>query len=217
MKRLIILRPGPGAGASVERGRAAGLETEPMPLFEIRPLPWTAPDPTRFDGILMTSANAPRHGGPELAKLKSLPVHAVGEATAAAARAAGFQVATVGTGGAAELAAKLRRGERLLHLAGRNRRDTGASETIPVYESAELPPPAALWKLSEAVVAVHSPRAGRRLAELVEDRTAITIAAISQAAAEACGAGWERVEVAAMPGDAALLALAAQLCKNTGE
>ena len=40
------------------------------------------------------------------------------------------------------------------------------------------------------------------------------IAAISPDAARAAGAGWERVEVADAPNDAALLALAARLCNN---
>ena len=48
---------------------------------------------------MLTSANAIRHGGAGLERLRSLPVHAVGEATAAAAREAGFAVAGIGEGG----------------------------------------------------------------------------------------------------------------------
>ena len=76
--------------------------------------------------------------------------------------------------------------------------------------------PAGLDAIDECVVAVHSPRAGRRLGELVDRRSRITIAAISPAAAEACGAGWKRVHAAPQPNDAALLALAARLCESPG-
>jgi len=46
----------------------------------------------------------------------------------------------------------------------------------------------------------------------VSDRGATSIAAISEAAAEAVGEGWARIEVADQPSDDALLALAARLC-----
>ena len=65
-----------------------------------------------------------------------------------------------------------------------------------------------------SVALVHSPRAGRRFAELVGDRGSIAIAAISPAAAEAVGEGWQAVAAAEEPGDDALLALAARLCNN---
>jgi uroporphyrinogen-III synthase len=168
MRRLIILRPEPGASASLERARALGIEAEAIPLFEIRPVAWTAPDPAGFDALLMTSANAARHGGSELARLVDLPVHAVGAATAAAARAAGFTVVGTGEGGVAELIAILPPGLRLLQLAGRHRRDVPGALAIAVYESVELPPTTAIRSVAGAVVAIHSPRAGRRLAELAK-------------------------------------------------
>ena len=215
MRPLVILRPQPGAGASAERARGMGLEVIVIPLFEVRPLPWTAPDPRDFDALVMTSANAARHGGPALDKLKGLPVHAIGEATAAAARGTGFQIATIGAGGAGQM--NLPPGRRLLHLAGLRRRAVEGATSIIVYESAELPPPDRLKSLRDAVIAVHSPRAGRRLAELAGDRSRLAIAAISAVAAEACGSGWRSVAVAAAPSDAALLALAAKLCKELDE
>jgi uroporphyrinogen-III synthase len=66
------------------------------------------------------------------------------------------------------------------------------------------------------VAAIHSPRAGKRLAELipVEARTDVRIAAISRAAAEAAGAGWADLRVASTPTDSALLALAFGLCET---
>ena len=214
MRPLIILRPEPGAGASAERAAAMGLEVRRLPLFEVRPLPWTAPDPSRFDGLLLTSANAVRHAGDGLARLSALPVHAVGEATAEAARQAGLRVVAVGSGGIERM--RLPTGARLLHLAGRDHRDSEAAETIAVYEAAAVEYPAGLPGLDGSVAAVHSPRAGRRLAELAEVRSGTAIAAISPAAAQACGGGWERVESAERPADASLLALAARLCEESG-
>jgi uroporphyrinogen-III synthase len=68
--------------------------------------------------------------------------------------------------------------------------------------------------VSDSVVLVHSPRAGRRLAELVESRGSIAIAAISKAAADAAGSGWAEIAIADQPSDEALLALAARLCNT---
>jgi len=210
MRPLVILRPEPGASATAGRARAMGLDVRALPLFEVVPLAWQAPDPAEFDAIVMTSANAALHGGEELERLKSLPVRAVGAATAAAARAAGFAVAGIGAGGSGDMV--LPNGERLLHLAGREHRAIGAAITIPVYESRPIEPPPTLGGLGDCVAAVHSSRAGNRLAEIIADRSRITIAAISTAAAEACGTGWRSVHESSQPSDAALLALAARLC-----
>ena len=191
-----------------------GLEVRTLPLFEIVPLPWMAPDPAQFDAIVFTSANAVRHGGAELEQLKALPVYAVGAATAAAARAAGFDVTAIGEGGVREM--QLPSEQRLLHLAGREHADSGAAMTITVYEARPIEMPDGLDALHDCVAAIHSPRAGRRLGELAERRSGIVIAAISAAAAEACGTGWKGVHAAPQPNDEALLALAARLCESPG-
>ncbi len=221
MRRLAILRPEPGASATVERAAAIGLDAFALPLFEVEAVEWPVPDPREFDALLLTSANAVRHGGPGLGKLRRLPVYAVGEATASAARGAGFEVAASGDGGIDELLAAVPAALRLLHLCGEHRivpETTRNITAVAIYRSKELPPPAGLRAIEGETVAVHSPRAGKRLADLAEgaaiDRSTVRIAAISDAAAAAAGAGWERREAAAMPGEAALLALAARLCDN---
>ena len=56
-----------------------------------------------------------------------------------------------------------------------------------------------------------------RLSELAGQRNAAQIAAISDAAAAACGVGWEAIAVAAEPNDNSLLALAASLCHKSGQ
>ena len=72
MRRVLVLRPEPGASATVERARERGLDAVAIPLFEIEPLAWEAPEAGSFDGLLLTSANAVRHGGEGLASLRGL-------------------------------------------------------------------------------------------------------------------------------------------------
>ena len=215
MKRLLIIRPEPGASATLAAARQMGMEAIAVPLFAVQPVPWDTVDPKDFSGIVATSANAFRHGGEQLELLKALPVHAVGEATATAARDAGFIVTTVGEGGRMELGERLPVG-RMLHLAGVDHLPVGSAEALAVYASRPVEPPPPI-DAAGAVVAVHSPRAGKRLAEIVKDRATTAIAAISVKAAAACGEGWERVEIASVPREPALLALAAKLCQNEEE
>jgi uroporphyrinogen-III synthase len=221
MRRLVILRPEPGASQTAERARAMGLSPLVIALFDIEPQAWSTPDATAFDALLITSANVLRCGGPELQKLQSLQVYAVGEATAEGARKAGFAVEKVGTGGVDSLLAQIAPATRLLHLCGADRRipkEHHAIQPLVVYRSVQRERPGDLEQLEGSVIAVHSERAGGRLDELCEqaaiDRSKSTIAAISDDAAGSAGVGWQSVEVAALPSDAELLALAARLCQN---
>ena len=216
MRKLLLLRPEPGLSASAARARALGLEVVTCPLFQVGPVAWDAPDPGSFDALLLTSANALRHGGARLDKLTALPVQAIGSATADAALDAGFRVETVGDSDISGLLDKLPSGLRLLHLAGEDHCDTGDPriERRIVYRSKAIADPG-LPPLQGLVAAVHSPRAGKRMAELAESRSATAIAAMSRAAADACGSGWERVEAAERPNDNSLLALAASLCHTS--
>ncbi len=224
MRRLVILRPEPGASATAERAWAMGLEPVAMPLFKVEPVDWEAPDPGSFDALLLTSANSVRHAGEGLRSLRQLPVYAVGEATAAAARQSGFDIDSTGEAGVERLLGSIPPDFRLLHLCGEHRIEQQASQAItavPVYRSKALPMPEDLGAIEGQVAAVHSPRAGQRLGELAEqagiDRSSVRIAAISQTAASAAGPGWERCEAAEAPGEAALLALAARLCDNPAQ
>lgn len=221
MRPLVILRPEPGASATARAAIALGLRPLVIPLFEVAPVEWRPPDAEGFDALLLTSANAVRHSGRGLERLKGLAAHCVGEATAAAAFDAGLPVASVGTSGADSLLDSLPRGQRLLHLCGMDRHEPRAHghaiTAVPVYRSAELAAPADLGRIEGSVVAVHSPRSASRLSALARERLAlesIAVAAISAEAAAAAGVGWERVEAAPVPSDAALLALASSLCNN---
>lgn len=215
MRRLLVLRPEPGATATVAKARERGLDAFALPLFEIETVAWSVPDPSQFDGILLTSANAVRSAGEQLQHLRGLPVYAVGDATAEAARDAGFDIAGIGDAGVDRLLASIDAGLKLLHLCGEDRHDASAARAritpAIVYRSKPIQPPD-MRAARNAVALIHSPRAGRRFAQLVGDRGSITIAAISEAAADAAGGGWAAVGVADRANDDALLALAARLC-----
>ena len=218
MRKLFILRPEPGASASAEKARALGLEPVITPLFEVLPVKWIAPEASKFDGLLLTSANAARHGGDALDRLKALPVHAVGEATANAAREAGFTVRTIGTGNVDDLLHSLPAELRLLHPCGFHRRPPQSPRqlitTACAYRAQPAVPPPEFRALAGNVAAVHSAEAAKRLAELVLpiERRGTRLAAISQQAAVAAGLGWQAVAIADEHSDDAVLALAARLC-----
>jgi uroporphyrinogen-III synthase len=217
MRRVLVLRPEPGASATVERARQRGLDAFAVPLFEIEPVEWSAPDAASFDGLLITSANAVRAAGDRLQGLRGLNVYAVGDATALAAQDAGFDVAAVGDAGVERLLASIEADLRLLHLGGEDRKEIGDARqdisSITVYRSGPIENPD-LSGTAGAIALIHSPRAARRFAELASDRGSIAIFAISPDAAEAAGHGWQSVESAERPTDDALLALAASLCNK---
>jgi len=219
MTRIVVLRPEPGASETLARAAERGLDAVAIRLFRIEPLEWQVPDAGQFDALLLTSANAVRFGGPGLASLRGLPVHAVGEATATAARSFGFDVASVGDADAERLIGALDPKLRLLHLAGEDRAVASRAITaIAVYRARLVEAPEALRTAEETVVLIHSPRAGSAFVlaagRLGLDRAAIRIAAISPAAADAAGTGWAAIETAAQPTDDALLALAQRLCEK---
>jgi uroporphyrinogen-III synthase len=216
-RMVVVLRPEPGATRTATALRAHGLAVRQVPLFAVVPVDWTPPTPTGFDGLLLTSANAVRHGGAGLDLFKRLPVVAVGAATAAAAAEAGFAVAVTGDDDARAVVAAARdRGfARLLHLAGRERAPTeDGVEAVTVYAGDAVAVAADVVRsFDDALVLVHSARAATRLAELVDDagadRARIALIAISRAVGDAAGTGWAAVAIAAAPTDSAIVALAA--------
>jgi len=225
---IAVLRPEPGNRVTAAVIEASGRTAIRLPLFEARAMPWDAPESQEFDALILTSANAMRHGGAGLARLLGLPTYAVGEATAEAARRAGFQVAAMGSTGSADLVALAEsRGVRhALHLAGRERTlETGGivAEVIAVYATDPIPvSAAAAARLAGSVVLVQSARSGELLGQIVDaaglDRSAIALVAIGRRAAESAGIGWERVVVPADFGGTALtdaaIALADSPCPD---
>lgn len=223
MRRVLILRPEPGAGRTAQAVARLGLETVVHPLFAPQPLDWTAPASGDFDALLMTSANAARLAGPALATYRGLPAYAVGSATAAALQAQGFDRVVAGEGDASAIAARIGTdGHRAaLHLAGTTVAPMEAGPLhvtrIAVYSMASLPPDPALLRdaVPGSVLLVHSPRAGERLAAQVPmaARAGLHIVAISPAALAACGTGWASGQAPDQPRDDDMLALARGLCE----
>lgn len=222
---LVVIRPEPGCAASVSAARELGLEAHSFPLFAIRPLAWEAPRAAEFDALLVGSANAFRHSGPGLERYRHLPVHAVGAATAEAARTAGFAVAATGSGGLQRVLDAVVPGTRLLRLAGAERialsPPAGVTMTErEVYTSQPLPAPPALVALlaAPAVIMLHSAQAARHLATecgrfgLARDR--LRLATIGPRVSAAAGAGWAALAAAANPSESALLAKARDLCQT---
>jgi uroporphyrinogen-III synthase len=218
---VLILRPQPGANETSDRARARGLEPVIAPLFTVRPLDWDPPSPDDFDAVLVTSANAPRHAGDPLAAFTHLPAYAVGDASAAAAREAGFGTVRIGpSDGAAALRLMESDGiRRAVHFTSPEPAELPRGEVtlvqVPVYITLpgdRLPDEAIAAVNAGAVVLLHSPRAAELFGDLIDERRAISrIAAISEAAAAAAGTGWADVVVASEPRDDALVDAAASI------
>lgn len=222
---LIVIRPQPGAAATAGSAHALGLEARACPLFEVKPCTWQPPEPDTMDALLIGSANALRHAGPGLDPFRDKPAYCVGEATAAACRAAGLEVSATGQGGLQAVLDRIEAPRRILRLAGEERvtltPPTGVSlvERV-VYASQPLPAGPDLIALlrSPCVVALHSAAAARHFAgecdRLGIARTAIALATIGPRVSEAAGPGWAHLAEAATPDDEALLACAAKLCQR---
>lgn len=217
MTKVAILRPDPGASSTETLLTKHNLEPVKVPLFEIKPTGWEAPDPAGFDGILVTSSNALRFAGDELKKLKGLPIYAVGPVTAQYAKKIGFKVAQMGNAGIAPFLKRIQHDLKLIHLVAEDRLEYRLVwqkvEPITIYKSEKVEK--GDWKaLNGNIVMVHSPRAGKRLAEVADDKSSISIVAISKQAANACGDGWKTVVHTEDPDDRQMVALAAKLCDN---
>lgn len=218
---LAVLRPDPGASATVERIMAAGYQTLRTPLFHVEQRGWPPVAAADHDALVLTSANTVRHAGPQLAGLALLPVWTVGEATARAAAGVGLSVVRVGTEGAKTLldtawAASVR---RALWLGGESLRlseHPAVSRMVAVYANTPLAPSLdAVRRLAGSVALIHSPRAAARLRHVLAEAgvapSTLRLAAISPAAAEAAGGGWDALAVASVPTDPALVAAAIRL------
>lgn len=227
MVPVVVIRPEPGASATGQAARAMGLDTRVFPLFDVRPLEWEPVPPKVVDAVLLGSANALRHGGTALERYRGLPVYAVGEKTAAQARAAGFEVAATGKGGLQQLLDHLAPAHRrLLRLAGRERVELKlpqgvAMTTREVYASEPLAFPPELTQLlaRPAVILLHSGEAAAHFAQECDrtgiDRARLSLIAIGPRVAARAGTGWTALLSASESNDGALLAMAAQMCQDT--
>lgn len=222
-KRVWITRALPGAEATAARVRALGHEAIVAPLLAVRALDGPSIDLTAVGALAFTSANAVRAFAAHSAE-RGLPVFAVGAGTAAAARAAGFADVQSADGDVEALAAVIAYAHPagvVLHpgarepagdLAGALARAGIAARPLVLYATVPEPPPASLIESIGDLdaVLVHSPKAGRRLAEVLSRRPAprLDVLCLSPQVAQAVAvASVGGIRTAASPREEALLSL----------
>ena len=228
--RVLITRPEPDAAKLAELLRARGHEPVLAPLLTIEVLPDSPPTGIERAVLLFTSANGARAA--EAHHVRSARgVFAVGEATATAAREAGFEVAGVAEGDVQSLADlvadRLPKDQLLVHVAGSEVAGDlmGALGALGytivrwvAYEAraAEALPASAIEFLNgeSGAVLLYSPRSARLLVELIRQTglegttTRHRALCLSQAVADAASViWWASLEVAAKPSQEALLNL----------
>jgi uroporphyrinogen-III synthase len=126
---VLVTRPHPDDEATAGALRARGFEVLRAPMLRFAAVPFQDDVDVRYDAVIVTSANALRAIEPQLAgsRLLELPLFAVGDHTASAARGAGFGQVIAAKGDAAALrdlvlagvkSKHLKRGSTLLYLAG---------------------------------------------------------------------------------------------------
>src|SRR6266404_6148359 len=126
---VLVTRPHPDDETTAAGLRARGYEVLQAPMLRFEPVAFHDDLDARYGAVIVTSANALRGIEPHLAgsRLLKLPLFAVGEHTAAAARGAGFDHVIPAKGDAAMLrdlvlksvkAKALKKASTLLYLAG---------------------------------------------------------------------------------------------------
>ena len=126
---VLVTRPHPDDEATAASLRARGFEVLKAPMLRFEPLPLHDDGEAAYGGVIVTSANALRGIAPQLknSPLLRLPLFAVGEHTASAARDAGFENVISASGDAGALrdrvlagvkAKELKKASPLLYLAG---------------------------------------------------------------------------------------------------
>ena len=126
---VLVTRPHPDDEATASALRARGFEVLRAPMLRFEAVPFHDDADARYGAVIVTSANALRAIGVNLAdnRLLKLPLFAVGEHTASAARDAGFAQVIAASGGAGALrdlvlgavkSKQLKKASTLLYLAG---------------------------------------------------------------------------------------------------
>jgi uroporphyrinogen-III synthase len=126
---VLVTRPHPDAQITASALRARGFAVLLAPMLRFETVPFRDDADAGYGAVIVTSANALRGIEPHLAgsRLLKLPLFAVGEHTASAARQAGFENVIVAEGDAGRLrdrvlagvkARELKKANTLLYLAG---------------------------------------------------------------------------------------------------
>jgi uroporphyrinogen-III synthase len=102
---ILVTRPQPDNEATAASLRARGFDVLLAPTLRFEAVAWPDDPAADYAGVIITSANALRAVEPQLAErgLLGLPLFAVGERTASAARRAGFGTVISADGDAADL------------------------------------------------------------------------------------------------------------------
>jgi uroporphyrinogen-III synthase len=126
---ILVTRPEPDNETTAAALRARGFGVLLAPMLRFEPLAFHDDADARYGGVIVSSANALRAIEADLpgSRLLTLPLFAVGERSADAARRAGFRDVAVGDGNAAALrdlivagvrGKTLKKASTLLYLAG---------------------------------------------------------------------------------------------------
>jgi len=125
---VLVTRPSPDDETTAKALRARGIEVLRAPMLRFEPVPFQDDADANYGAVIVTSANALRAIAPHLAsRLVKLPLFAVGENTAEAARDAGFGEVIASKGDAGALrdlvlarakSKQLRKASPILYLAG---------------------------------------------------------------------------------------------------
>lgn len=226
MSRIWVTRAAPGAQVTAARLRALGHVAIVAPVLEVRGLD-TPLDLAGVRALAFTSANGVRAFAAR-SNDRDLRVFAVGAATAAAAKAERFRTILSTEGDVEALATAIATRKReldglVLHpgaaepagdLTGALARAGVLARALALYETvpAQLAP-----EVFEAIptmdgVLVHSPSAGRRLADILAgvDAPGLTAYCLSpQVSATLAGLPAVAVKAATLPNEDALLSLIA--------
>jgi uroporphyrinogen-III synthase len=216
--RILVTRPEPDNARTAAALRDLGHEVVLAPLLRIEAVANADLGPPPWSGVLITSANGARalDGHPRRGELLVLPVLAVGQSSADAARAAGFTEVSSADGDASDLARLAEErfsGVRhpLLYLAGEDRSGEVSVpgltvRTVVVYRArAATSLPAhggfdGVLHFSRRSVETYLACGGA-----VAERTHYCLSA--RAAEPLRAAGASRIAVAARPDEASLLSL----------
>lgn len=213
--RVWVTRARPGADRSAERLRALGMEPVVQPLLTVQPLSPALPDLDRFAALVFTSLNGVAAYA-ALTPRRDHPVFAVGDATAQAARDAGFAHVRSAAGDLHDLVRLLAEAapSSLLAIAAetpagdlaRSLREAGGRQSIEILTAYRTIPTGAAAPAAIDAVLIHSPRAAKELADHAGVAADAVIACISPAAAALLQALGHACAISPQPNEAALLA-----------
>jgi uroporphyrinogen-III synthase len=234
---MLVTRPEPDASETAARLSALDIEAVVEPLLFAETLPTTLPDAAGFSALAITSANALRalHDRDILSRYLRLPVYAVGNRSAAAARTFGFEQVVSAEGSADDLVALLRHAGLtgpILYPAPQHQAVDLARAlapagimviTAPVYAMRPATGFSAVTRRAldaQALVAAlfYSRRTAETFVKLtagLADRTRLGMLCLSEAVAEPLvKAHFVRVGLAEHPSEEAMLALALSFARD---